>query len=624
MTNPGTPMRFVPSSCRPFLLIGLFLLAGTLTFAGCDFLDTSPKGELTSGNFFQTPDQAVQATNATYSQLRNFSVHVFSWLGMTDIASDDATKGSTPDDASFLLELDRRTFNASNGAFRGTWGGYYTGIYRANIALANIPSVDDMSPELRDRLIGENRFLRAYYYFYLVRAFGGVPKITAPLQPDEFEQGRAPRDSIYALIERDLTAASANLPARTGYSGDQMGRATKGAAEGYLAKVHLFQEEYGEALTHAQNVIQGRNGVDQYSLLDDYWGIFRESGEFSSGSLFEIGAVALETGGEGSSQYAQVQGVRGSANNGWGFNQPSADLEASYEPGDPRHQATILHPWETLPDGSGVIAEVNTNMPNQRYNEKVQPATTSPGGSGNNNVNIRRLRYADVLLIAAEAAYQEDQPVLAREYLNEVRARARSGRTVTLGLQPETMSSPLATSLGVQDSGPHVFARYVDEDGSGAQAGLQGFAFSEAPVLVESIDVLERIDGTEVTTRQEYYDALSGVSAGQAVAVDVTRLTQQATGDGSISTSAQSMSMTVTATELLPDVTAGGQALLDAIWAERRAELAMEQHRFFDLVRQGRGAEELQGFETGKHELYPIPSSEIPLSDSMLTQNPGY
>jgi len=617
-------MRFAPSPSRPLSFAALVLLAGALTLAGCDFLDTSPKGELTSDNFFLSADQAVQATNATYSQLRNFNVHVFSWLGVTDIASDDATKGSVPDDASFLLELDRRTFNASNTAFSGTWSGYYTGVYRANVALENIPAIDDMDPDLRARLVGENRFLRAYYYFYLVRAFGGVPKITSPLQPDEFDQGRAPRDSIYALIERDLNAASAALPPKSGYPGDQMGRATKGAAEGYLAKVHLFQEEYEEALTHAENVIQGRNGVDAYSLFDDYWGIFRESGEFSSGSLFEIGAVALETGSEGSSQYGQVQGVRGSANNGWGFNQPSEDLETSYEPGDPRHQATILHPWETLPDESGVVAEVNTNMPNQRYNEKVQPATTSPGGSGNNDVNIRRLRYADVLLIAAEAAYQTGDEQAARTYLNDVRERARDGRTVTLGLQPENMAAPLADTLGVAASGPHVFARYVNESGPAAQAGLQGFAYSEDPVLVESVDVLETIDGTEVTTRQEYRDVLSGLSAGQSVPVEITRLTQQAAGDGTISTSSQSLTVNVTTAELLPDVTAGGQALLDAIWKERRAELAMEQHRFFDLVRQGRAADVLQGFQPNKHELYPIPSSEIPLSDSMLTQNPGY
>lgn len=601
---------------RLCLFAFILILAGGVTLSGCDFLDKSPKGELTSGNFFQTQDQAIQATNATYSQLRNFSVHVFAWLGMTEIASDDATKGSTPSDASFLLELDQKTFGPSNNAFSGSWGGYYTGVYRANVALQNIPSID-MESGLKDRLIGENKFLRAYYYFFLVRAYGGVPKITAPLQPDEFQQQRAPRDSIYALIERDLNDAANKLPPKSSYSPDQMGRATTGAAEGLLAKVHLFQGEYGQALEHAENVISS----NEYGLLSDYFSIFRESGEYSSGSVFEIGAVSLETGGEGSSQYAQVQGVRGSANNGWGFNQPSSDLEESYEPGDPRNQATILHPWETLPDGSGVIAEVNPNIPNQRYNEKVQPSVESPGGSGNNTVNIRRLRYADVLLIAAEAAYQENEPGTAQDYLNMVRERAREGRSVTLGLQPENMAPQLASTLGVSDSAPHVFARHVAGNGPAGQAGLNGFAFSTDPVLVSSVDVLETVDGTEVTTRQEYYDALSAVSAGQSVPVEITRIMQQADGDGNITTNTQSMSMNVTAAELLPDVTASGQALLEAIWEERRAELAMEQHRYFDLIRQGRAEEELENFQP-KHVLYPIPQSELDLTE--MTQNDGY
>lgn len=605
------------------ILATILLLASGLTLAGCDFLEKSPKGELTSSNFFETQDHAVQATNATYNQLRDFNVHVFSWLGMTEIASDDATKGSTPSDASFLLELDQRTFGPSNGAFEGTWSGYYTGIYRANVAIQNIPTIDNIDADLQERLIAENKFLRAYYYFFLVRAYGGVPRITAPLQPDEFEQERASREEIYTLIEQDLSDAASALPPRSQYSGNEMGRATKGAAEGYLAKVHLFQEEYGEALEHAENVIESRNGVGEYSLLDDYWTIFRESGEHTSESLFEIGAVALETGSEGSSQYAQVQGVRGSANNGWGFNQPSSDLEESYEPGDPRHQATILHPWETLPDGSGVIAEVNPNMPNQRYNEKVQPAVDAPGGSGNNTVNIRRLRYADVLLIAAEAAFQEGNESAARGYLNDVRERAREGQTVTLGLQPENMASQLAETVGLSASGPHVFARYASADGPAAQAGIQSFSFSQEPVFVESMDVLETVDGTEVTSRQEYYDALSGVSEGQSVPVEITRVTQQEDGDGAISTSTQSMIMNVTAAALLPDVTASGQPLLEAIWEERRAELGMEQHRYFDLIRQGRAAEELENFQP-RHVLYPIPQSEIDLSGDVMSQNDGY
>ena len=607
----------LPFSRRLGVFALLLVFAGGLALSGCDFLDKSPKGELTSDNFFEDQQSAIQATNATYSVLRDWQVHVFSWLGVTEIASDDATKGSTPSDGSFLLELQNKTFGPTNGAFGGTWAGYYTGVYRANVAIQNIPSID-MEAGLQERLMGENKFLRAYYYFFLVRAYGGVPKITAPLQPDEFEQARAPRDSIYALIERDLSDAIDALPTRSAFGESDQGRATQGAAEGLLAKVHLFQEEYDEALTHAENVITS----NEYSLLDDYWTIFRPEGEHSSGSLFEVGAVARESGAEGSSQYAQVQGVRGSANNGWGFNQPSPDLEASYEPGDPRHQATILHPWETLPDGSGVVAEVNPNMTNQRYNEKVQPAVDAPGGSGNNTVNIRRLRYADVLLIAAEAAYETGDEGTARQYLNDVRERAREGRSVTLGLQPENMSEPLAETLGLVGTAPHVFVRYANAEGPAAQAGLNSLAYSEEPVLVENLDVIESVDGTEVTTREEYRSALSGVSAGETVPVEITRVEQEESG-GDIITTTQSMSMSVPAQALLPDVTAGGQALLEAIWAERRAELAMEQHRYFDLIRQGRAAEELDGFQS-KHTVYPIPQSEIDLSGGAMDQNDGY
>src|SRR6266508_1471771 len=120
---------------------GLWIIVA-LSLAGCDFLSTEPKGELTTGSFFKTSDQAIAATNATYNMLREWQVHVFSWIGLTDIASDDATKGSTPGDASFLLELDDLQLdNTSNLAYLDPWNGYYHAIYRANVAIANIPNV---------------------------------------------------------------------------------------------------------------------------------------------------------------------------------------------------------------------------------------------------------------------------------------------------------------------------------------------------------------------------------------------------------------------------------------------------------------------------------------------------
>ena len=122
--------------------VAALLCAGALGTTACDeFLATEPKGELTTGNFFQTESQAIAATNATYSMLRQWPVHVFAWLGMTDMASDDATKGSTPGDAGFLQAFEDLNWDSGNGAFLDTWTGYYQGIYRANIALAGIPPV---------------------------------------------------------------------------------------------------------------------------------------------------------------------------------------------------------------------------------------------------------------------------------------------------------------------------------------------------------------------------------------------------------------------------------------------------------------------------------------------------
>src|SRR5687767_8078838 len=135
-------------------ILSLLLLGAVQS---CD-IETEPLGVLTTDSFFQTSDQAVQATNATYSMLREWRVHVFSWLGLTEIASDDATKGSVPADAGFLLDLDNLNFDPGNLAFADPWSGYFAAIYRANIALQGIPSVN-MDAALKARLIGENKFL---------------------------------------------------------------------------------------------------------------------------------------------------------------------------------------------------------------------------------------------------------------------------------------------------------------------------------------------------------------------------------------------------------------------------------------------------------------------------------
>lgn len=619
-----TTLRITSRSGRRRVRAGtLVLLLAAAALPACD-IETEPLGMLTTDSFFKTADQAVQATNATYNMLRAWEVHVFSWLGLTDIASDDATKGSVPGDAQFLGDLDNLNFDPGNLGFIDPWTGYYRGIYRANVAIQGISGAD-INQTLKARLIGENKFLRAYYYFFLVRGWGGVPLVTEPLRPGEFEQPRATAQAIYDLIEQDLTEAIAALPEKSGYTAADLGRATKGAARALLAEALLYQGDFAGALQQAQAVIQS----GQYGLFSDYQTLFTQAGENSTESVFEVQAIALEAGGAGS-QYGEVQGVRGTPNIGWGFNTPSPELEDAYEPGDPRLQATMLYPWELLPDGSGRVVYLNPSMPNNRFNQKVFLSPETPRGSGNGGVNIRRIRYAHVLLTAAEAAARSGQASQAQTWLNEVRARARGGRNITLGLYPELLATSIAPVLNLPPGTSRVFVRFVDPDDQAYAAGIRSFT-SECvgscpsggapPVRATNLDIIQAVDGVPVTTLTEYDAQVETKAVGAPVTLSVLRVTQTAT-----TTSTTPLTAVVTAQALLPAVIATGQALVDAIWQERRHELGMEQHRWFDMVRQGRGPAAMavagKTFVAGRHELFPIPAGEVAVAG--LQQNPGY
>lgn len=589
-------------------------------FTACnDIVDKTPLGEQTSENFFQNEEHAIQATNASYEKLRDWEVHVFSYLGLTDIISDDATKGSTPTDAAQLLELEDLTFDAGSGDVNTWWAGNYEGINRANTAIANIPGID-MNTVLRDRLVAENRFLRAYYYFNLVRGYGAIPLITEPLSPDEYDQERVPVDEVYSQIIEDLEIASEELPLKSEYPAQDLGRATGGAADALLARVYLYREDYEMALQYATDVIDS----GEYELLDDYFQIFTIEGENSSESIFEVQATDSEEGGTGS-QFGQVQGVRGQPNLGWGFNRPSRDLDAAYENGDLRQQATILNPWEELPDGSGLTVIENTNMVDERYNKKAFAPSDHAGGRGNSPVNIRRIRYADVILIAAEASYRTGNEANARMYLNMVRERARVGNTHTLGIIPEDMAPLVEGTLELEGIDSRVFARFTNGGGPAEEAGMEEFAygFDRGRPEVEVMDVISSVNGTTVTNRSEFLEAVNQQTAGTSIPVEIIRIQQ--TDDGQNN---EELTLNITAEELLPDVTASGEELLDAIWHERRVELAMEQKRWFDLIRQGRASEVMQAlgkdFIEGKHELFPIPTNEIDLSNGTLEQNPNW
>jgi hypothetical protein len=543
---------------------------------------------------------------------------------MTDIASDDANKGTEPTDGTDVGRIDEVIYDPSEGVFNGVWQWYYRIIFRANSAIQNIPGID-MDETLKQRLVGENKFIRAYAYFFLVRAWGDVPLIDRPLEPTEFNQPRTNVAEVYSFIEQDLLDAAESLPLKSEYSSADLGRATRGAAQGLLAKVHLFQEENQDAQRLAEEVISS----GEYSLMQEYDEIFIESGENGPGSLFEIQAAAVEDL-SGGITLSNVQGIRGRPNLGWGFSSPERDLMNDYEPGDPRMQPTVLFVHETLPQGPEDIVGDNPAMIDERYSQKMFRPTDQAGGNLNSGTNLRRLRYSDVLLVAAEAAYQNGDIATAQGYTNMVRERARGGQNATIGIVPEALAGLVADTVGMPSLARRPFVRWANEGGPGAEAGLQTFAWelvaTNSKILVNNLDVIRAIDGVEVASLEALRNEMNSKNPGEPVTVDVLRITETFDA-GSKNTSAQDLELVITAEQLLPDVTSSGQQLLEDIWHERRIELAMEQHRMFDIRRQGRAGELLRAqgkdFVDGTHDLYPIPRSELDLNPE-LAQNPGY
>lgn len=394
-----------------------------LMTAACsdEFLEIDPQVNQTPEDYFSSSENtATELVNAVYSNLQNWDQHTFSWIGVSSITSDDADKGSDPGDTGGdKHELDNFNFTASSISFNEIWGANYRGISFANQALNVIPNLE-IDESLRNRLEGEARFLRAYYYWTLVRCFGGVPKIDKlpdAGNPEDLANGRtrASKEEIYELIISDLQFGLTHLQERSQMSMDDLGRATKGAAKTFLAKVYMYQKNWSEALRLTNEVMQS----GEYALVSDYATIWRESGENSSESIFEVQASGV-TPNKGIQGYAVSQGVRGQL--GWGFNTPSESLEKAYEDGDPRKEATIIFPAETMWDG----VVINSETPNPRYNEKAYFSKTQETFNGNDwetSKNLRIFRYAEVLLINAEAANELGQASQALQSLNKVRSR---------------------------------------------------------------------------------------------------------------------------------------------------------------------------------------------------------
>ena len=371
-----------------------------------DFLDVDSRERIEAQDSEEnyTPEQFV---TGVYGMFTDWD-YAFSFLAVTEIISDNADKGSSPGDTGADKNLfDELTFTSTAGSLSAMWSRWYKTIGRATQSIEYTENYGLTDDSYKNRLIGEAKFLRAVCYFWLVRGWGDVP-----LQHINSAE-RATKEDVYAFIEQDLKDAMAVLP--TSYSASDLGRATKGAAQGLLSKVYLYEKKWQDAYDAADEVIN--SPAYGYELLDDYSMIWRMEGENSSESLFEIQARG-DSPAHGIQQYSQTQGARGTTGWGWGFNTPSENLLKAYnDEGDiVRRNATIMFRNSVLYDGY-----VLGNTENPMYNYKAYSSKNK--GASDTDKNLRYLRLGEIYLIKAEAANELGQTTQALDALNEVRRR---------------------------------------------------------------------------------------------------------------------------------------------------------------------------------------------------------
>jgi len=484
------------------------LIAGFITtvliLGSCaKYTNTRPEYSIDSENYFNSEDDYYNALVAAYDLLQ--STYANAIVG--EIASNNTLcGGENPTDVIGWQQIDDMIHTPTNSNLSDIWDWMFAGVQRCNYFLEFQDKIDF---DGKDEMIGEVRFLRAYYHFELVKWFGPIP-----LKPNQrFQLGdettipRSPVEDVYALIEEDLIYAAGVLPTVQ----SQVGRATKGAAQALLGKAYLYQEKFSDAAKALDEVINSGT----YTLVDDYNSIFEMDGENGPESVFEVQYTDKEGAGFGCLQCSEgnvavgFSGVRSyegpDFTPGFSFNVPVQEAVDQFQPGDLRKDVTILDivAWADSTGATYTTGNEHTGYFNRKYLPRKRSADAQNDLNLTNPNNYRAIRYSDVLLMAAEAYNRGGiDDAKAQEYLNQVRRRAF--------------------------------------------------------------------------------------------------------GDTN------------------HDITVTGDALTDAIYQERRLELMGEGHYFFDLVRTGRAAGQIDGFVAGKNELFPVPEEEIRFSNGNWSQNPGY
>jgi starch-binding outer membrane protein, SusD/RagB family len=393
----------------------LFLTLIVILSGSCEqALDFPVRDKITQENFYQNEDDAIAAINAIYDVLGAVELYCSSLWLIQDISSDDFDALETWNDPN-AHQLDQYTIQATNNYLSGLWQASYRGISNANIALQKIPGID-MEEELKNRLLAEAQFLRGLYYFNLVRLFGDVPLILQPGSTiNDYLVGRETADVVYSTIIDDLSLASEYLP--LSYTGSDKGRATKGAALGILSKVYLTTEQWDLAAGTARQVMDLEDeGI--YGLFANYADNFKDKNKNGLEAVYQ---VQFYTGSQPENTRIVISGLPSIPpfTAGVGIILPTDDLLASFDSGDYRYDVTFFTEY--------FYFQTYTFDPHvwKHWDKDTYPASKT----GQSGANFPVMRYAEILLIYAEALNEANNGPTQEAYdaVNRVRARARHG-----------------------------------------------------------------------------------------------------------------------------------------------------------------------------------------------------
>ncbi|CCH02550.1 RagB/SusD domain protein [Fibrella aestuarina BUZ 2] len=391
----------------------LSILCLLVSLTACEVLEQTPEATFTPANFYRNADDARAAVSTIYDPLNSSNLYAQVMWIIQDQATDDAEWGNGRSTANQPKnDLDKYTFTPATSTFQSVWSTVYQAINRANTVIARVPAIP-MDDALKNRFIAEAKFMRGFYYFTLVRLFGGVPlQLTETTSLDNLNVARASVDDVYKQVIQDFTEAEAVLP--TTYSGADRGRATQGAAKAFLAKVYLTRQDWPRAAAKAKEVID----LGVYDLWATFGEAFLIANKNGKEAVFEMQALG---GGVGEGSWMQgymrpnfdrVNGVAG-----FGDDPATENLYKTYSAADKRRDVTIkLYSATTNP-----AAPASVLFPGYVY-KYLDPSATA-NGEGSNNFPI--IRYADVLLMYAEALNEQGAGNAdAYTAINRIRRRA--------------------------------------------------------------------------------------------------------------------------------------------------------------------------------------------------------